>query len=349
MRAALYHALFAATDDGDCYVTRRDWISKACWLIGREQQKNFPEMIEKLVSEGHVYEVLPPGKKDRVYYPKAYYLHESRLASQLKKIAGTKVAPIEHAEEKLATYEATTKIQFSEEQRQAILNACSSALSVMTGGPGTGKTRATHAIVEIFSGAGKTLSLAAFAGCAAKRLREASGTHALTIHKTLEYDPTTERFTKNAEDPLDSDVIVLDETSMIDLSLLDHAAQAVRLGARLVLVGDVDQLPSIGPGAALRDIIASGIAPVARLETISGNLKRVESSRVQDASKKGSSLYRQLSSIKKCPSSQDPMTLTSILNPKNPLETTSTWKFAARKSFPRKKSSTPAKPHAKSS
>ena len=268
MRAALYHALFKSTDDGDCYVTRKDWLSKASWLIGRDQQKNFPPMIKQLVEEGHVYEVLPPGKKDTVYYPRAYYLHESRLASQLKKLTSSSISPLINAKEKLASYESSTGMEFSDEQREAVINACRSAVSVITGGPGTGKTTVVRAIVEILSGDGKTVSLAAFAGCAAKRLREATQAQALTIHKTLEYDPSTERFAKNADDPLDADVVILDETSMIDISLLDSAVQAVKPGARLVLVGDVDQLPSIGPGAALRDVIASGTTPVARLETI---------------------------------------------------------------------------------
>lgn len=269
LRAALYHALHAATDDGDCYVKRSDWLHKAERLIGQGFQKHFAQMIEKLIEDGHVFEViLPTGKNERVYYPRTHYRHETRLASQLKKIASERVEPIVGLAESLTGYEQVSNVELSPEQRQAVKNASEHALSVITGGPGTGKTTVVRAIVNVFEGAGLTLSLAAFAGCAAKRLRESTGNHALTIHKTLAFDPSVERFNKNAEDPLETEVLVLDETSMIDVSLLDHAAQAVRPGTRLVLVGDVDQLPSIGPGAALRDIIASGIAPTARLETI---------------------------------------------------------------------------------
>lgn len=269
MRAALYHALHAATDDGDCYVTRREWIRKAEWLIGQGLQKHFAQMIEKLIDDGNVFEViLPTGKNERVYYPRAHYRHEVRLASQLKQIVAASVVPIEGIAEKLDGYEQVSDVKLSPEQRQAVENANHHSLSVITGGPGTGKTTVVRAIVNIFEGAGLTLTLAAFAGCAAKRMREQTGRHALTIHKTLAYNPSIERFSKSADEPLETDVLVLDETSMIDISLLDHAVQAVRVGTRLVLVGDVDQLPSIGPGAVLRDIIASGIAPTARLETI---------------------------------------------------------------------------------
>jgi exodeoxyribonuclease V alpha subunit len=269
LRAALYHALRAATDDGDLYVTRRDWISKAEWLIGHAHAKKFSDIIEQLIAEGHVYEVLlPTSKTERVYYPRTHYLHEVRLAAQLRKIAAAPVVTPQDIAERLANYETTSGIALAPEQREAVLRAGESALSIITGGPGTGKTTIVRAIVDVFEGAGHTLALAAFAGCAAKRLRESTGAHALTIHKTLAYDPSVECFTKDANDPVDADVVVLDETSMIDVSLLDHATQAVRPGARLVLVGDVDQLPSIGPGAALRDVIESGIAPVTRLETI---------------------------------------------------------------------------------
>jgi exodeoxyribonuclease V alpha subunit len=284
MRAALYQALHAATDDGDCYVRRSEWIRKAESLIGQGFQKHFAQTIEKLIEDGHVYEViLPTGKNERVYYPRTHYQHETRLASQLKKIASAPVVPLAELDARLSGYEHASNVELSPEQRQAVKNASDHPLSVITGGPGTGKTMVVRAIVDLFQGAGMTLSLAAFAGCAAKRLRESTGSHALTIHKTLVFDPSIESFSKNADDPLETDVLVLDETSMIDTSLLDHAAQAVRPGTRLVLVGDVDQLPSIGPGAALRDVIASGLAPTSRLETI---FRQSQKSRIVTSSRR---------------------------------------------------------------
>jgi exodeoxyribonuclease V alpha subunit len=273
VRAALFHALHLATEEGDSYVTRRDWISKAEYLIDRGHHKQLAEMIEQLIEDGHVHEVLLPGKpkikSSCVYYPSSHYRVEARLASQLKKLASAPVAPLPDVQAHVARYERDQDITLSDKQRDAVTILTSKPVIVITGGPGTGKTATVRAIVQIFGEDYKLpMSLAAFAGCAAKRLREASGADALTIHKTLEYDPNSGRFIKNASDPLDAQLVILDETSMIDVSLLDSATQAVPIGSRLVLIGDVDQLPSIGPGAALRDIVASGIVPVIRLDHI---------------------------------------------------------------------------------
>lgn len=273
VRAALFHALHLATEEGDSYVTRRDWISKAEYLIDRGHHKQLAEMIEQLIEDGHVHEVLLPNKPkikaSCVYYPSSHYRAEARLASQLRKLAAAQVAPLPDVQAHVARYEREQGITLSDKQRDAIVILATKSVIVITGGPGTGKTATVKAVVQIFGEAYKLpMSLAAFAGCAAKRLREASGADALTIHKTLEYDPNSGRFIKNASDPLDAQLVILDETSMIDVSLLDSATQAVPIGSRLVLIGDVDQLPSIGPGAALRDIVASGLVPVIRLDHI---------------------------------------------------------------------------------
>lgn len=276
-RAALFHSLNKATEDGDTYVSHKDWINKAEWLMGRSHGSQLNAMIEQLVSDGYVYVVLlpdEPGKKpnpkpQRVYYPRSLYLSEVRLAKKLRELSQAKVTPPSGIDEHIAKYEEEQGIKLSESQRDVVRRVADSPLVVVTGGPGTGKTTATRAVVHVFGNVFSfPMSLAAFAGCAAKRLRESSGSEALTIHKTLEFDPVHERFNRDADNPLESDLVVLDETSMIDVQLLDNALQAVRVGARVLLIGDVDQLPSIGPGAALRDIIEAGIAPVVRLDTI---------------------------------------------------------------------------------
>ena len=266
LRAALFHALGVASEEGDSYVSRRDWIGKAEFLLGSGYRSFFAAMIEVLVTEGYVYEVLVPGTSERVYATRAQFRHESRLARRLRALAATSVTPL--ADLDACPTSSEMSIDLSDEQHAAIRRASENALSIVTGGPGTGKTALVKALCGAFESAGLKVSLAAFAGCAAKRLRESTGHEALTIHKTLLFDPTVERFSKNESEPLEADVVVLDEVSMIDMSLLDHATQAVAQGSRLVLVGDVDQLPSIGPGAALRDVISSGIAPVTRLETV---------------------------------------------------------------------------------
>lgn len=281
IRAALYHALDRATDDGDVYVTRKNWLYWGERLLNHIPTKHLIATIEQLIEAKDVYQIILPGtnapgkKAEYAYYTRKNYETEVRLAKQIRRIASATIDPIENVDEHISEYEREVGIELSDAQREAIHKVATSALTVITGGPGTGKTTVVRAICSIFGDEfEKTMSLAAFAGCAAKRLRESSKKEATTIHRLLAYDPMEGRFTYGADNPLESDIVVLDETSMIDLSLLDDATQAVASGTRLVLIGDVDQLPSIGPGAALKDIIASKIAPTIYLKTIFRQSKR---------------------------------------------------------------------------
>ncbi len=155
----------------------------------------------------------------------------------------------------------------SPEQQQAIRTALGSPVSVLTGGPGTGKTTCIKALIQVLEEARKRYALASPTGRAAKRLSEATGHPASTLHRLLGFSPG-EGFKHNAENPLAIDFLVVDETSMLDLSLFYHLLKALQPGMHLLLVGDVDQLPSVGPGDVLRDIIRSQVAPVIRLSTI---------------------------------------------------------------------------------
>ncbi len=155
----------------------------------------------------------------------------------------------------------------SEEQRGAIRTALTHPISVLTGGPGTGKTTTIKALIAILENAGKRFALAAPTGRAAKRLSEATGRPASTIHRMLGYSPI-EGYKHNAENPLKIDLLVVDEASMLDLLLAYHLLKALQPGTHLMLVGDVDQLPSVGAGDVLRDVIASGLAPITRLTVI---------------------------------------------------------------------------------
>ena len=158
-------------------------------------------------------------------------------------------------------------VQLSPEQQSAIRTALSHPVSVLTGGPGTGKTTALKELIAVLESARKTCALASPTGRAAKRLSEATGRPASTIHRLLGFSPK-EGFKHNAENPLPVDLLVIDEASMLDLSLANHLLKALQPGCHLLLVGDVDQLPSVGAGDVLRDVIASGIAPVTRLGVI---------------------------------------------------------------------------------
>ena len=178
-------------------------------------------------------------------------------------------------ERRIAQIEKETGTVLEEMQKKAVIEAAGNGLFVLTGGPGTGKTTTINAIIRFFEGEGATLRLAAPTGRAAKRMTEATGNEAQTIHRLLELNGVPDddnresqgiHFDRNAENPLDTDVIIIDEMSMVDIFLMHSLLLAVTAGTRIILVGDENQLPSVGPGNVLRDIIQSGVFPVVELK-----------------------------------------------------------------------------------
>src|SRR5439155_1748816 len=168
----------------------------------------------------------------------------------------------------LTWVEQRMALELAATQRDAIRRATTQKVLVVTGGPGTGKTTIVRGILEIFAAKGKTVALAAPTGRAAKRLSETTGREAKTIHRLLEFDPSLGGFKRDRGHPLELDLLVVDEVSMVDVVLMNQLLRAVPPWACLVLVGDVDQLPSVGPGTVLADIIASKSVPVVRLTEI---------------------------------------------------------------------------------
>ncbi len=168
----------------------------------------------------------------------------------------------------IAWVEGKTGLQLAAQQRQAIQLACRSKVLIITGGPGVGKTTIINSIVKIMQAKKLSVLMAAPTGRAAKRMAEATGCEAKTIHRLLVFDPKTFQFKHNAEHPLDGDVFIIDETSMLDISLAWQLVRSIPHSAAVILVGDVDQLPSVGPGCVLRDIIDSGKVPVCRLTEV---------------------------------------------------------------------------------
>ncbi len=207
--------------------------------------------------------------EDNLIFLKPFFLAELGVARAIKALAqGPHPLPSVNVDAAVAWVEKKMGIAFAASQRAAIKAAVTHKLMVVTGGPGTGKTTIVRAIIEMFLAKSLRVLLTAPTGRAAKRLYESTGREAKTIHRLLEFNPQQRQFTRNAEDPLDVDLLVVDETSMVDVVLMNKLLQAVPPYACVVLVGDVDQLPSVGAGAVLTDLIESKAVPVARLTEV---------------------------------------------------------------------------------
>ena len=214
-----------------------------------------------------------------VIYLYGYYHAEQRVAHELIKIRNAALKPVPLQSGNFLDAVRTDPgdlygegVELSVEQKRAILECLANNITIITGGPGTGKTTIINTLVRLFDFAGLSVALAAPTGRAAKRMEETSGKHAMTIHRMLEYvwseEEDTLNFGRNEENPLEEDVIIVDEASMIDLMLMDGLLNAVKEGTRLIFTGDADQLPPVGAGNVLRDMIASECIPVIRLKEI---------------------------------------------------------------------------------
>jgi len=213
--------------------------------------------------------VLEPGGDDELVYLSRYHFSETRVAQRLLQIlAEPPCLPRIHAERAIEWFEEKERLALADGQRDAIRSALQHKASVITGGPGVGKTTVVNAILKILQAKGVSVALAAPTGRAAKRLTESTGEPAQTLHRLLRFSPSTHRFEANEREPLKGDVFIVDECSMIDITLMSHLLRALPPQSHLVLVGDADQLPSVGPGNVLGDIIASGQAPVTLLDVI---------------------------------------------------------------------------------
>ena len=211
----------------------------------------------------------PPGAAREAVYLKPLHAAEAGLAARLRALLAQPALPLQiDAERAVAWFEAKEGVSLAAAQRDAVRRGLASKILVVTGGPGTGKTTLVRGIVHILEKKGQTVVLAAPTGRAAKRLSEATGSPAATIHRLLEFDPRSRRFLRDRERPLACDLAIVDEASMLDTVLAYHLLKAIPNGGRLILVGDVDQLPSVGPGRVLGDLIRSGAVDVVRLALI---------------------------------------------------------------------------------
>lgn len=211
-------------------------------------------------------DVIRDQDAEAIYLP-PYFFSESGCAKRLIRLLLCRRKMKTDTEKILQEAISQSDITYDEIQMEAIKTALSSKVMVLTGGPGTGKTTTTMGIISAYQAAGCRIILAAPTGRAAKRMSEATGMEAKTIHRLLEYKPP-EGYQKNEENPLEGDVLILDECSMIDVMLMYNLLKAMPEQMTLILVGDIDQLPSVGAGNVLRDIIDSERVPVVRLTRI---------------------------------------------------------------------------------
>lgn len=238
-------------------------------------EKDFYKAYNAALDENELFQYIKGGN-EFVYLPD-YYRAENFIADRIKLLSDFTLPEDVNIDAMIDIEEEENGIRYETLQRQAITSAVSRGLMIMTGGPGTGKTTTLNAIISIFEKQGSSVLLAAPTGRAAKRMSDLTGREAKTIHRLLEIEFDNggrQRFKHNENDPLSCDVLVIDEMSMVDVLLFDNFLRAVRLGCKLIMVGDSDQLPSVGAGNLLRDMIDSGVVAVIKLKEIFRQARR---------------------------------------------------------------------------
>ncbi len=259
IRSGIQYALLQASNEGNTYLPMPELTQRASALLEIE-----PEYIEKHYMNLAMDRKIIMRQVDDVtqIYASAFFYMEANTATMLKNLDASFDVPDIEIEARLRQIEKQTKMDLDEHQVEAVKEAVRNGVLVITGGPGTGKTTTINTIIKYFESEGMDIFLAAPTGRAAKRMSETTGFEARTIHRMLELNGGVEGnagFERNEQNPLETDVIIIDEMSMVDISLMYSLLKAIVAGTRLILVGDVNQLPSVGPGNVLKDIIDSGL------------------------------------------------------------------------------------------
>ena len=289
LRSGIMYTLSSLADEGHVYAYKGQLIKRATELLEAEESSIVMTLDQMLADKDVISEPVSEEKGDAIYLPPFYYA-EVGVAAKIRKLlqnpaqdrlwtslmearkrTGNKALSID-----VKKIEAKIGMEYDEIQADAIRQAAVSKIMILTGGPGTGKTTTTKGIISAYQSFGLKILLAAPTGRAAKRMTETTGLEAKTIHRLLECKPP-EGYQKNEENPLEGDVLIVDECSMIDLVLMNSLLKAIPAGMRVVLVGDIDQLPSVGAGNVLRDLIDSGMVPVIRLTRI---FRQAQTSRI---------------------------------------------------------------------
>ncbi|MBW4595523.1 MAG: ATP-dependent RecD-like DNA helicase [Brasilonema angustatum HA4187-MV1] len=271
-RAGMTHVLSEAAEDGHCYLPQPELIECVASLLKTESHQPQPNFIAQIIQKMTLADELvrESGADKILYCYKPTFFHTEQNLAQLvcDRLTDPINPDIPRVRTWLERFSISRKVSLSSEQQQAVETAAYSKVMVITGGPGVGKTFCTRTIVELWKAMGKSIALAAPTGRAAQRLGEMTGLEAKTIHRLLEFDPKTRSFKRDKNNPLPQKAVIVDEASMLDLFLAYSLVQAVGENAQLLLVGDIDQLPSVGAGNVLADLINSGKVPVVRLTQV---------------------------------------------------------------------------------
>ena len=273
IKSGMVYTLLQATGEGHVYLPKDELFQRAAELLGVDSSYMEKHLVDLAMDR----KIVQKEQGDQILiYPAQYYYLELNTARMLRELDIFCPEDEKIVERRIVQIEKETGTVLDEMLKKAVQEAAGHGLLILTGGPGTGKTTTINAIIRYFEGEGAEIRLAAPTGRAAKRMTEATGYEAQTIHRLLELSgmPEDDRegqpihFERNAENPLETDVIIIDEMSMVDIHLIHSLLMAVTAGTRLILVGDENQLPSVGPGNVLRDIIRSGQFPVVELKKI---------------------------------------------------------------------------------
>jgi exodeoxyribonuclease V alpha subunit len=274
-RSGLLHVLSEAADEGHCFLPQPELVDRTVKRLTVDEHQPDPEQLLALTTQmamdGQL--VLQTGvgplSGQVICYNPPFYGAEFKLAERMLYLLSEPLTvDLERVQRWIDRFTEKTQLQLSRQQRIAVELAAQYRVLVLTGGPGTGKTFCTRTIVALWKAMGKTIALASPTGRAAQRLSEMTHQEAKTVHRLLEFDPATMKFRRDSENPIPAEAIVVDESSMLDLFLAHSLIKAVPVDAQLLLVGDIDQLPSVGPGNVLADLIHSGQVPVVRLTEV---------------------------------------------------------------------------------
>lgn len=274
-QAGMLYVLSQAAEEGHCFLPEHELIERAEKMLALPEHAVEASRLSKIaaqMTEEHTL-ITEQGYNDlseqRICYASAFFHTEVALTKRLAALAQSPVSvDVPRVERWIDGYTRKKVVVLSDEQRRAVVLAASSRLLILTGGPGCGKAFTTKTIVALWKAMGKSILLAAPTGRAAQRLAEMTGHEAKTIHRLLAFDPKTMQFRFNEDNPLEADALIIDEVSMLDLFLAHSLFKAISPRTQVLLVGDRDQLPSVGPGMVLRDLIASKQFPVVTLTTI---------------------------------------------------------------------------------